>query len=91
MENKQKCDGSLFLIFSVAVSIVTRSVVTWYHQQCWQKHNTNIFHAYAFYATMESTGHTEKCGGSQDAHNKPTLTVTEQLSASYKQWLYWGS
>ena len=69
MGNKRKCDGNLFLILSVAVCMVTRSVLTWYHQQCSQKHNTNIFHAYTFYATVESTGHTEKCGGSQAAHN----------------------
>jgi len=57
-------------VFDIKYGVmVTRSVLTWYHQQCSQEHNTSICHAYTFYATMESTGHTEKCGVSQDAHN----------------------
>ena len=67
IKTKMLCE--FVFILSVAVSMVTRSVVTWYHQQCSQKHTTNIFHAFTFYATMKSWGHTEKCGGSQVAHN----------------------
>ena len=66
--------GHLSTLMSIHTSVVRR-----HNEQCSQKRKFNIFHAYMFCATKDSSGHTVKFGRSPDAHKRPTRNVSEQL------------